>query len=224
MNEAVERAEQATLRAEQAERALRVHSIERHQAVDGHVEMNSVFPMVRCCTGNAAKRLWRACSDAAHALCKAHGDCTPGCRVRQRAAHGPLCRTPAAAHGATRCGCSDVHAVHAPEEARAGHAVSGQGCDAAGVGRQRREHADIGELHTPRIPGTHLRASSCLGLARSCLPMCCSSARQDRWQLMLQLSGDALPPGVAQTLTEHVALFPALCAHTLHELSCAVMQ
>jgi hypothetical protein len=46
----VQRTEQATLRAAEAERALRVHSIERHQAADGHVELNSVFPMVRCYT------------------------------------------------------------------------------------------------------------------------------------------------------------------------------
>jgi hypothetical protein len=47
LNETGHRAEQATLRAAEAERLARVASIERHQAADGHAELGSVFPLVR---------------------------------------------------------------------------------------------------------------------------------------------------------------------------------
>ena len=60
--EAAARADAAAGRAAEAEKALRVQSIERHQAADGHAELGSAFPLVR-----RSCQLCRACvaADAA---------------------------------------------------------------------------------------------------------------------------------------------------------------
>jgi hypothetical protein len=47
LNEAVQRAEQAGARTAEAERAMRVHSVERYQATDGHTDFGKSFPTVR---------------------------------------------------------------------------------------------------------------------------------------------------------------------------------